>query len=183
MRTLKYAILGLINRQPLTGYDLAKEFNRELVNFWYAEHSQIYPELKKLTDEGLISYETVIQGEKMEKKLYSITEAGRRDLLKWLIKEDPLGPTPKDIFKLKVYFADGLTREQLLAQFESQLAKRRKKLAFLEGFMAKHNVAQDCSNVTSPGFGDYVCLYGAILRETAYIDWLNHCIAKIKADG
>ncbi|NYC48370.1 DNA-binding PadR family transcriptional regulator [Clostridium beijerinckii] len=69
MRTLKYAILGLINRNPLTGYDITKEFNSGLVEFWYAKHSQIYPELKKLTAEGLISYETVIQGEKLEKKV------------------------------------------------------------------------------------------------------------------
>ena len=34
MRTLKYAILGLVNRKPLTGYDLSKEFSKELNNFW-----------------------------------------------------------------------------------------------------------------------------------------------------
>ena len=39
MRTLKYAILGLINRNPLTGYDITKEFNSGLVEFWYAKHS------------------------------------------------------------------------------------------------------------------------------------------------
>ena len=43
MRTLKYAILGLINRKPITGYDITKEFNNSLVNFWYAKHRQNYP--------------------------------------------------------------------------------------------------------------------------------------------
>ncbi|HCX64833.1 MAG TPA: PadR family transcriptional regulator, partial [Eubacteriaceae bacterium] len=36
MSTLKYAILGLLHRKSLTGYDLKKEFDRELANFWYA---------------------------------------------------------------------------------------------------------------------------------------------------
>ena len=78
MRNLKYAILGLVNRKPLTGYDITKAFNEGLVEFWYAKHSQIYPELKRLTDEDLISYETIIQGEKLEKKLYTITPKGKK---------------------------------------------------------------------------------------------------------
>ena len=45
MRTLKYAILGLLNREPMTGYDIAKEFSKDLGEFWNAKHSQIYPEL------------------------------------------------------------------------------------------------------------------------------------------
>ena len=74
MRTLKYAILGLINRKPMTGYDITREFNsNNLANFWYAKHSQVYPELGRLMEEKLVTCEVVIQGEKLEKKLYSIT--------------------------------------------------------------------------------------------------------------
>ena len=76
MRTLKYAILGLLMRSPVTGYDIAKEFGDGLGCFWSAKHSQIYPELKRLTDDGLIQFRTVIQGERMEKKLYEITDKG-----------------------------------------------------------------------------------------------------------
>ena len=48
MRTLKYAILGMLSRRELTGYDMMKEFDRGLANFWYASHSQLYPELNRL---------------------------------------------------------------------------------------------------------------------------------------
>ena len=86
MRTLKYALLGLINRAPITGYDIMKEFeSRVMANFWYAKHSQVYPELKRLTEEGLIEYKVVIQGEKLEKKLYSITEKGKEEFKNWLV--------------------------------------------------------------------------------------------------
>ena len=82
MRTLKYAILGLINREPMTGYDITREFNNNnLANFWYAKHSQVYPELSRLMEEKLVTCEVVIQGEKLEKKLYSITEAGKEQLV------------------------------------------------------------------------------------------------------
>lgn len=179
MRTLKYAILGLVNRNPLTGYDITKAFNEGLVEFWYAKHSQIYPELKKLTDEGLISYETVIQGEKLEKKLYTITEKGKKSLQKWLAKDDPLEPTPKDIFRLKTYFCDEMDNNTLLKQFESALNKHSERLEFLENSMEELLKTKDVSKISSPSFGDYIVLNGAIMRERNYIDWLNDCIKKI----
>jgi len=179
MRTLKYAILGLINRRPLTGYDITKEFNSGLVDFWYAKHSQIYPELKKLTDENLISYETIIQGEKLEKKLYTITENGNKCLQKWLEKDDPLEPTPKDIFRLKAYFCDEMDSDTLLRQFQSALNKHSERLEYLKNCMEELLKKKDVSKVSSPQFGDYIVLNGAIMREKTYIDWLEDCIKKI----
>lgn len=179
MRTLKYAILGLVNRNPLTGYDITKAFNESLVEFWYAKHSQIYPELKKLTDEGLISYETVIQGEKLEKKLYTITEKGKKSLQKWLAKDEPLEPTPKDIFRLKAYFCDEMDNITLLKQFENTLNKHSERLEYLESSMEELLKNKDVSKISSPSFGDYIILNGAIMREKNYIDWLNDCIRKI----
>jgi len=179
MRTLKYAILGLVNRSPLTGYDITKKFNEGLVEFWYARHSQIYPELKKLTDEDLISYETIIQGEKLEKKLYTITEKGKKSLQKWLVKDDPLEPTPKDVFRLKAYFSDEMNIDTLQKQFESALNKHSERLEYLEDSMEKLSKTNDISKVSSPKFGDYIILNGAIMREKSYIDWLNDCIKKI----
>ena len=66
MRTLKYAILGLLSREDMTGYDIAKIFNAELANFWNAKHSQIYPELKRLTEEGLVTFHVVVAGDVLE---------------------------------------------------------------------------------------------------------------------
>lgn len=180
MRTLKHAILGLINREAMTGYDLMKVFNMELANFWYAQHSQLYLELKKLTDEGLITYETVLQGEKMEKKLYSITEPGKKAFLSWLAKQDLLEPTPKDIFRLKVYFIESMTKEDILKQFHYQLEQRKEKLEKLEATMTQHPYARIISDVISPMYGDYIILKSAIMRERTYIDWLVECIKEIE---
>jgi DNA-binding PadR family transcriptional regulator len=179
MRTLKYAILGLINRRSLTGYDITKEFNNGLVDFWYAKHSQIYPELKKLTSEGLISFKTIIQGEKLEKKLYTITDNGKICLQKWLEEDDPLGPTPKDIFRLKAYFCDTMTSDTLLRQFQNASDKHSKKLDYLENSMKELLKKKDVSKAFSPEFGDYIVLNGAIMREKTYIDWLFDCMKKI----
>src|SRR5690242_2591889 len=127
MRTIKYLVLGMINRQPMTGYDITKELEKEWVDFWYADHGQIYLELRRLLKEELVSFEITIQREKLEKKLYSITEKGREDLINWLLREEE-DLIPKDVFKLKVYFSEALSIEEVRNNFNNQLRKHKMKL-------------------------------------------------------
>jgi DNA-binding PadR family transcriptional regulator len=179
MRTLKYAILGLLCRNALTGYDLAKAFDAGLGSFWNARHSQIYPELKKLLVEGLAEYSTVIQGEKLKKKLYTITEAGRKDFLKWIREDEPLEPTPKEKFRLRVYLSDMISDDELLRHLESQMVKRRKKLEGLNSQFKCNFADLAPAKFTKTQRGDYLVLCGAIMRETAYIEWLQASIALV----
>ena len=179
MRTLKYAILGLINRDPMTGYDLTREFNsNHLANFWYAKHSQVYPELSRLMEEELVTCEVVIQGEKMEKKLYSITEKGRQELLHWLMEDDPLGPTPKDVFRLRMYFSDFMSKEELHEHLSRQIDKHTDKCRYLSAVMEQNH-----NNKVPPfgprEYGDYMVLEGAIIREESYIQWLENCLKRV----
>lgn len=67
MGVLKYAILGLLNRQKMTGYDISRACDTSLFEFWNAKHSQIYPELKSLTEAGLVEYEIEIAGNVLQK--------------------------------------------------------------------------------------------------------------------
>ena len=53
----------------MRGYELSSEFESALNEFWSANHSQIYPELKKLTQEGMITYEVAISGHVLQKKI------------------------------------------------------------------------------------------------------------------
>ena len=173
MRTLKYAILGLLNRKPMTGYDISKEFNFQLAEFWSAKHSQIYPELKKLVSEELIIFKIEISGDVLEKKVYYITEKGKQEFLKWLSKDQPMEPTPKNIFRLRMYFSNNLDIETRVTLLENQLVQHQKRLSFLLSHKAAYD---DIPDVNSNYFGDYLVLDGAIIRENATIQWLNNCI-------
>lgn len=177
MRSLKYAILGLIIRNPISGYDIMKEFNEELVNFWSAKHSQIYPELKKLVDEGLVEYTVIITATVLEKKLYSITEKGKRDFLSWLIQIEPLEPTPKEVFRLRMYYANHIEKEHLKEMLQDQLDQRVKKLAYLKEAMDNYS---EVPATTDVAFGDYIVLDGAILREKSSIQWLKNCLKHLE---
>lgn len=104
MGTLKYAILGLLNRQEMTGYELTKAIEHSLLGSWRAKHSQIYPELKSLTQKGLVKYEVKISGTVLEKKVYSITEEGRSDFLHWESKNFHCSQIPKTNFDCNYTF-------------------------------------------------------------------------------
>lgn len=173
MRELKYAILGLVKREPITGYDITKYCSGALSKFWDAKHSQIYPELKRLVDEGLVEYKVTIQGEKLEKKLYTITEAGNEELYNWLDTDEPLGPVPKDAFRLRLYFADSLSRMQLRALFKGQIEKLQQRVRTLELSMAELGGVPE---MFTPDFAEYLLITGGIYRDKASIDWIKNCM-------
>jgi DNA-binding PadR family transcriptional regulator len=84
---LKHTILAFLCRQPLSGYEVAKEFAEGFGScFWKASQQQIYAELAKLEQQGDVTYEAIPQPGRLDKKIYSITEQGQQELLNWLTK-------------------------------------------------------------------------------------------------
>ncbi|AKA68242.1 MULTISPECIES: PadR family transcriptional regulator [Clostridium] len=173
MRTLKYAILGLVNKKPITGYDIGKEFNFQLAEFWNARHSQIYPELKKLVDEKLLVYDIEVSGDVLEKKVYSITEKGKKEFLKWLNKDEPMEQTPKNVFRLRMYFSSNLDVTTRISLLEHQLLQHHERLSFLYSQKERYDTVPP---LDSEDFGDFIVLDGAIIREESTIRWLKNCI-------
>ena len=81
VRALKYAILGLLSQESCSGYDLSLALSGALQEFWSANHSQIYPELKRLSEEGLVNYQVEISGNVLERKVYSLRRGNMDDAL------------------------------------------------------------------------------------------------------
>ena len=76
--SLKHGLLGLVSSEgSMTGYELDKFFKNSLNYFWQAKTSQIYRELKAMEDLGWLTSERVIQEDKPNKKVYSITAEGK----------------------------------------------------------------------------------------------------------
>ncbi len=178
MRVLKYAILGLLIKRPMTGYELAKEFNFELAEFWHASHSQIYPELKKLNDEGLVTYDIEISGDILEAKRYSITKQGELEFTQWLHKDEKIPKTQKDIFRLRMYFSNNLDPKTRIHLLENQRQQHLKRLNTLVKTSEQYPEVPD---LYSDRFGDFVVLKGAIMRQENIIAWIDQCIGYIEA--
>jgi DNA-binding PadR family transcriptional regulator len=81
---IAHAILVSLVDCPASGYDLAKQFEASVGFFWRATHQQIYRELTKLEEQGWISAEVISQENRPDKKLYSVTDLGKQQLIEWI---------------------------------------------------------------------------------------------------
>ncbi len=105
--SLRHAALGLLSRRPASGYDLLRVFEASMANVWPATQSQLYGELNKLADGGLIE---VAELGPRGRKEYAITEAGRAELRRWMAspQEDPAF---RSAALLRVFLLDQLPTE------------------------------------------------------------------------
>jgi PadR family transcriptional regulator, regulatory protein AphA len=128
--SLRYAILGYLSTAPGSGYDLTQQLDGGLGWFWSALHSQIYPELRRLEAEGLIEGSATTVGEKLEKRVYSITSEGAQALEQWA-SEPPMYRPNRDPERLQLIFADLTDIDTVRAHLEAHRAHfdaRRRRL-------------------------------------------------------
>src|SRR5690349_1320921 len=98
--SLRHGLLGLLAQGPASGYDLFKAFELSLANVWAATQSQLYTELNRLAEAGLV---TVVAEGPRGRKEYDISEEGREELRHWLTEVEPTG-TPRSDMLLRVFF-------------------------------------------------------------------------------
>lgn len=168
--TLGYALLGLLARESLSGYDLAQRLKVPVGFFWRARHSQIYPELGRLEAMGLVTHRLIEQQDRPDKKLYTITDAGRAKLRDWAMA--PLaGPTPRDELVLKAYSLWLAAPDQAKTLFREQEQRHMERLAQYEGFRADLARHPDVQILSSPMFATYATLLRGIGYEREYAAW------------
>lgn len=99
----QFALLGLLETEPGTGYDLKRRIGQSIAHFWQEGWGQIYPTLKRLEADKLVSRLTVKSG-KRELQVYRITRLGEARLSEWLAS--PVSPeVPRNELLLKLFFS------------------------------------------------------------------------------
>ena len=103
--SLRYALLGVLEARPMTGYELAQFFDASTGWVWSAPHSNIYAELHRMQRAGLLSSRTETRGERLERTVYAITETGSQEFRDW-VASDPRGLPLRDPMLLRAVFID-----------------------------------------------------------------------------
>lgn len=122
--SLRHALLAVLTAEPMSGYDLIKYFDGTVAFLWYAPHSQIYPELRRMEREGLLEVEAVTRGTYAKKFIYSITEEGKQELRRWVEAVLPLQPD-RDPYRLKAAYMEWSSAEAARRQLEEHLQHYR----------------------------------------------------------
>ncbi|MDQ0208665.1 PadR family transcriptional regulator [Alkalicoccobacillus murimartini] len=163
--SLQYALLGIISKKPATGYDVVRIFKEQMVYFWNSTHSQIYTELHKMETKGLIHHELVIQHTSPNKKIYSLTDQGRKDLVQWAI-EQPLKPAKiKDEFLIKTAAFNVLTVQDMIKLIDDVIERENKVLEMTNSWR-EHYINQEENDL-----GTMLTIEYGIRYSKMYLDW------------
>ncbi|MCF8084911.1 MAG: PadR family transcriptional regulator [Deltaproteobacteria bacterium] len=139
--SLKYSILGLLQYRDMHGYQIKKTIENQFGHMWTINYGQIYPNLKKLKDEGLVTMiEDANHGEKgPSRKMYSITGKGNQVFLEWLESLPEKNMILRDPFLMRfVFFGFGDKKRSIeivddqINLYKAQMKKRRENLERLQ---------------------------------------------------
>jgi DNA-binding PadR family transcriptional regulator len=106
-----YVILGMIKLGRRTGYEIKALVDVSARFFWAASYGQIYPELKRLEEWGLIEGEDDTSDGR-RRRTYSLTADGEELLHQWLTSSEPLVNEMRHEGVLKFFFADALSPDE-----------------------------------------------------------------------
>ena len=181
MKTLDYVILAGLIRKPGSGYDLTRWMERETSHFFVIGHSSIYPALARMESEGLVRHEVVPSDQGPERKVYSITQAGREALLSWA-GEPAAERQVRDEQLVKALCYGYLPKERALARLREEKANHEEKLALYEGFerglaveLREGRISREAS------LGTLLTLKRGIGAERSYVEWCDEAAKMISS--
>lgn len=179
--SLQHGILGFLCYGTMTGYELSKAFSSSVQFFWHAQNSQIYSVLEKLEKNKLVTHETIVQTDRPNKKLYTITPAGREEFLSWLSEENRNATDDfKSAFLMKVFFSGNIPPQKscaMLKQFVADCETYLNSMQEIPGSIHRYEQSVD----------SYSALYWSFTADFGYcylkmcIDWGNRCIRQLEA--
>ncbi|NEC68131.1 PadR family transcriptional regulator [Streptomyces sp. SID9727] len=129
--SLKYAVLAALLEGEASGYDLAKVFDVSVANFWSATPQQLYRDLDRLAEDGLIEARVVEQVRRPNKRLFTLTQAGR-DTLGAFTAEAPRPTAIRDELLVMIQAVDVGDPGAVRASVEERMEWARAKLARYE---------------------------------------------------
>ena len=177
--SLSHAILGFLDYQPMSGYDLKKYFDQSVAHFWSATQSHIYKELEDLEKDGMVESQIIQQEGKPNRKQYKITDLGRTELDRWVSSPLPV-EAKRDAWLIQVFFAHHLDNKEIANLFENRIERLRRSLAQCQ--LVQENIYKNSKQGTRKRLQSLWQLtldYGIQYYENE-INWLEKTLPSIR---
>jgi len=176
--TLENAILGFLEREPMTGYDLKTRcFDAAAGHVWTADQAQVYRTLERLSKRGLVRSRVIPQRGKPDRRLFRITPKGREVLLAWL-RGPQAATAARDPFLMRVLMAGDLTDEEIAALLNRARDEYQSRLDSLRAEAAAP--VPSCAAADDRGAELYRMTLGAAMSATrSAIDWIDDCTERV----
>lgn len=176
--SVKYAMLGILAEKDLHGYELKSSFDEKVGEFWSLNYGQIYTTLDRLEKEDLVTHDRQSQDRRPDRKIYSITGKGRKELDEWLSAPVTRLRALRDEFFIKLVFMDKNNPCPILELIEKQKAQYLKQMNRL----THQKVALKKKPESPAALTAELLMDAGLLHAEADIRWLTLCEAKIKAN-
>jgi PadR family transcriptional regulator AphA len=137
LTTTEVAVLGLLTRRPMSGYDLKKTVDRSVGYFWSPAKSQIYAVLPRLVEAGFATSRKIAQSQRPDKQVYRITPRGRRALEDWIAESPAPSEPARNPLLLKLFFGEVSSPEVLLEHVRERREQAERLKAELEAIDAR----------------------------------------------
>ena len=176
--SLPHVILTVLSTRDATGYDITKEFSSTIGYFWKASHQQVYRELNKMAQHHLVTCVLEPQEGKPDRKVYSITDAGRIALGEWF-DQPTVHPTVRDEFSAKLMACSVQSSAPFKAQLTELVEESRKLVAHYQEIESAYysNIAMlDKSQRL-----ERLTLRRNLLLRQAWVVWADEALAELEA--
>lgn len=175
--SLRHVILTLLSDQPATGYDITRAFDERLSFFWTASHQQVYRDLRKMAEDGLVEGQRIGQRSKPDKIVYRLTQAGRDELAHWLAQPGPHRINNALLVKLQAI--DVVGPHLTIAMLEQQRRDHVARLAQYEAIDQSIDKAGQ-AQWSAVEIARYAALRRGLSGERNWIEWLDETIGQLK---
>jgi DNA-binding PadR family transcriptional regulator len=179
--SLRDAVLAALLEGEASGYDLAKGFDASVANFWMATPQQLYRELDRLADQGLIQARVVQQERRPNKRMFSLTEAGYEEILQFTARA-PKPSVIRDELAVKVMAVDAGNARAVRDFMVERLQRAKAKLQRYERMRARmldgHSEAEYLAQAER--VGPYLTLLRGISFEKENIRWGERALTIIE---
>lgn len=180
---LKYILLGFLNYQPMTGYELKSIIDNSTMHFWHAYHSQIYTMLRKLEDDGLLVSEVDDEADKLNRRTYTITAAGQHELQTWLGTSMANVAPVKEELLVRVFFSAQRTNTDILDELRHQRRLHQNQLNEYRALAPDHlHDRYDSATQRDALFWSSTLKFG-IAYEEMYLAWLDQLITTLESQA
>jgi DNA-binding PadR family transcriptional regulator len=169
----------------MSGYELNRAFKDSLSFFWQAKSQQIYRELDAMEQKGWLTSELVFQSDKPNKRVYSLTDAGKQELLHWL--SEPEADVEevmrvKSAFLMRVFFAGETEVEEslaLLRAYRDRCLASGEQMKLAWDAIAEHE--GNLQNDAKTRYWKMTALYGEKYYQAGIV-WADEAIAILKEE-
>jgi PadR family transcriptional regulator AphA len=172
----QFAVLGLLSMEPMSGYDLKQLSAWSVGHFWRESYGQIYPTLRQLEKQRLVTRRTQRQKGKPDRNEYSITNAGRNRLKKWLALP-PNREVPRNELLLKLFFGGQVSG--LISRNHLEEHRQSCELELSDYAEVRRRLGNEHKNHPDRPFWEMTLNYGEHMAR-AQMAWCEESIKKLK---